>query len=117
MRNMEVVKSMEFVLDLLHKEWERSGETKKEFIMDMAQMDKVMKDFAQLTEDTQNRLEKENLSFCQSIVLSHEIYILLRTMRKILTAMRRLEKSGGIFARILLDKEETRLYLKLVQEE
>ena len=116
MKNNDVVQSMEFVLKQLHKEWLRSGRTKKEVIADMAQMNKVMAVMAQKVRKKQEQLG-EDLTFRNSIILSHENYILLRAMKKFIAAKGRLEKSGGVFARILLDKEETEVYLDIVPEE
>lgn len=115
MKNREVLQSMEFVLQQLHTEWERSGVAKKEVILDMAQMNKVMAKMAQKIGKKQEQLEK-NLPFHKSVILSHENYILLRTMKKFITAKHRLEKSGAVFARILLDKEETKVFLDIESE-
>lgn len=116
MKNNEMIKSMEFVLQQLHTEWERSGVAKKEVILDMAQMNKVMAEMAQKIGEKQEQLE-ENLTFHKSVILSHENYILLRTMKKFIEAKRRLERSGAVFTRILLDKEEIKVYLDIEPEE
>lgn len=115
MQNNELVKSMEFVIKQLHTEWERSGEIKTEVILDMAQLNSVMISMAQKIAEKRKQSD-EDLTFSESIIYSHENYILLRTIRKFMYAKYRLEKSDAVFTRILLDKEEMRVYQDMVSE-
>lgn len=116
MQNNDVVKSMEFVMKQLHTEWERSGEAKKEVVADKAQIDKVMSDIVRQVRESQEQLA-EDLTFRQSVKLSHDSYIRLRTMRKFMAAKRKQEKSGAVFVKIMLDKEEAQVYVGIVPEE
>ena len=116
MQNNDVVKSMEFIMKQLQTEWERSGEAKKEVVADKAEIDKVVSDIIQKVKESQEQ-SAEDLTFRQSVKLSHENYIRLRTMRKFATAKKKLEKSGAVFVKIKLDKEETQVYEGIVPEE
>lgn len=116
MQNNDVVKSMEFIMKQLQTEWERSGEAKKEVVADNGEIDKVVSDIIQRVKESQEQSE-EDLTFRQSVKLSHENYIRLRTMRKFMTAKRKQEKSGAVFVKIMLDKEEAQVYEGIVPEE
>lgn len=116
MQNNDVVKSMEFIMKQLQTEWERSGEAKKEVVADKAEIDKVVSDIIQKVKESQEQ-SAEDLTFRQSVKLSHENYIRLRTMRKFAAAKRKQAKSGAVFVKIMLDKEETQVYEGIVPEE
>lgn len=116
MQNNDVVKSMEFIMKQLQIEWERSGEAKKEVVVDKAEIDKVVSEITRQVKESQEQ-SAEDLTFRQSVKLSHENYIRLRTMRKFATAKRKQEKSGAVFVKIKLDKEETQVYEGIVPEE
>lgn len=114
MQNNDVVKSIEFVMKQLQTEWERSGEAKKEVVADKAEIDKVVSDIIRQVKEIQEQSAED---FRQSVTLSHENYIRLRTMRKFATAKKKQEKSGAVFVKIILDKEEAQVYEVIVPEE
>lgn len=116
MNKNDLVKDMDFVMGQLHTEWERSGKTKREVVVDKAQMAIIMSKMAVEIEKKQEQL-KEELTFRQSMELSHENYILLRTVKKFVAARKKLDRSGAIFARIVLDKEEMKAYQSILPEE
>lgn len=109
MQNNDLVKNMEFIMKQLNMEWERSGEAKKEVIADRAQIERVVSDIARKVGESEGHLA-ENLTLVQSVNFSHNNYVRLRTIRKFMAAKRRQERYGSVFERILLDKEEMKVY-------
>lgn len=115
----ETVKNMEYLLNLLHKEWERSGRTKAEVSIDVADKKTVETRFAEEIQERQKQLENENTDFKECMELSKENFVLLRLARKIKNAGDRAERreNAAPFT-VEMDKEEYRLFSMLfkVQE-
>ena len=105
---------MEYLLKLLHKEWERSGRTKAEIRMDAADGRAAGMQIAEEIQRRQGQLETDGMSFRQSMGLSKENFILLRLAKKI---KKEGDKAGrreaGTSFTVELDKEEYRLYSAL----
>lgn len=116
----ELIKNMEYMVKLLHKEWERSGRTAAEAVIKTSDLPTVSKRTAAAIMERQARLETAEMTFKQSMELSGENFILLRLARKVERADRRAAKNGtDTEICIELDREEYRLLVKImgIQEE
>lgn len=108
---------MEYLLKLLHKEWERSGRTKAGIRMDTAGGREVGKLIAEEIQKRQGQLETEEMPIRQSMGLSKENFILLRLAKKIKKeGDKAARREAGTSFTVELDKEEYRLYCALVKE-
>lgn len=108
---------MEYLLKLLHKEWERSGRTKAGIRMDDAGGRAVRKQIAEEIQKRQGQLETEEMSFRQSMGLSKDNFILLRLAKKIKKeGDKAARREDGTAFTVELDKEEYRLYCVMVKK-
>lgn len=112
----EIIKNMEYLIRLLHKEWERSGRTTAEAVIKTSDLPAVSKRTAATIMEKQEHLETAEMTFKQGMELSRENFILLRLARKIEKADRRIEKNGADTNEICieLDREEHRLLAKIM---
>lgn len=111
----ELIKNMEYMVKLLHKEWERSGRTAAEAVIKTSDLPTVSKKTAAAIMERQARLETAEMTFKQSMELSGENFILLRFARKIEKADRRAAKNGADTEICIgLDREEYRLLVKIM---
>ena len=78
----EVRKDMEYLVKLLHKEWERSGKTKAAVTVRLVDVPEIEKRMAGVIADKQKHLENEELTFKQSMELSKNNFVLLRLVKK-----------------------------------
>lgn len=113
----ETAENMEYLLELLHTEWERSGRTRAEALLGPADRQEVG---ARLTEEIQERqkqLDAEGMGFRECLGISRENFILLRLARKIKKAVDRagLREDAVSFA-FEMDREELRLFSTLLRE-
>lgn len=112
----ELIKNMEYMVKLLHKEWERSGRTTAEAVIKTSDFPTVSKRAAAAIMEKQARLETVEMTFKQGMELSRENFVLLRLARKIEKADRRAAKSGtDTEVCIELDREEHRLFAKIMK--
>lgn len=117
MTGKEVIKNMEYLIKLLHREWERSGRTKAEASICFADVGEVKKMLAEAIQARQMQLAGE-MTFKQGMELSKENFILLRLVRKIKKSEERAErKKEGVSFVIELDKEEYKLFSMLINIE
>ncbi len=79
----EIVRYMEYLVKLLHKEWERSGRTKAEVKIALADADEIEKRFGAAIQKKQRQLEMQELTFQQSMELSKRNFVILRLVKKI----------------------------------
>ena len=111
----EVRKDMEYLVKLLHREWERSGKTKAAVtvqLMDVPEIEQIM---ANVIQYKQKQLENEELSFKQSMELSKNNFVLLRLIKKIKKAEEKTVKKGlDMEFSVELDKEEYKLFVDIV---
>lgn len=108
---------MEYLLKLLHKEWERSGRTKAEICMDAADGRTVGVQIVEEIQRRQGQLETDGMSFRQSMRISKENFILLRLAKKIKKEGDKAERrEAGTSYTVELDKEEYRLYGALIKK-
>lgn len=111
----EVRKDMEYLVKLLHKEWERSGKTKAVVTVRLEDVSEIKKRMAGVIADKQNLLENEELTFKESMELSKNNFVLLRLVKKVKKAEEKTMKKGLDTAfSVELDKEEYKLFVDIV---
>lgn len=112
----EVLRNMEHLIKLLHKEWEQSGRTKAEVSMNLADARTVKVRLVKMIQERQGQLEVERMTFNQSMELSKGNFILLRLAKKIRKAIENTErKETETSVMIELDKEEYKLFSVLIK--
>ncbi len=112
----ELIKNMEYLIKLLHKEWGRSGRTTAEAAIKTSDLPTVTKRTAAAIMENHARLETAEMNFKQGMELSGENFVLLRLARKIDKADKRAAKSGaGTEICIELDREEHKLFAKIMK--
>ena len=111
----EVRKDMEYLVKLLHKEWERSGKTKAAVMVRLVDVPEIEKRMAGVIADKQKNLENEELTFKQSMELSKNNFVLLRLVKKVKKAEEKTMKKGlDTEFSVELDKEEYKLFVDIV---
>lgn len=111
----EVRKDMEYLVKLLHKEWERSGKTKAVVTVQLEDVSEIEKRMAGVIADKQKLLENEELTFKESMELSKNNFVLLRLVKKVKKAEEKTMKKGLDTAfSVELDKEEYKLFVDIV---
>lgn len=111
----EVRKDMEYLVKLLHKEWERSGKTKAAVTVRLVDVPEIEKRMAGVIADKQKHLENEELTFKQSMELSKNNFVLLRLVKKVKKAEEKTVKKGlDTQFSVELDKEEYKLFVDIV---
>lgn len=111
----EVRKDMEYLVKLLHKEWERSGRTKAAVTVRLLDVPEIEKRMAGVIADKQKHLENEELTFKQSMELSKNNFVLLRLVKKVKKAEEKTVKKGlDTEFSVELDKEEYKLFVDIV---
>ena len=111
----EVRKDMEYLVKLLHKEWERSGKTKAAVTVRLVDVPEIEKHMAGVIADKQKHLENEELTFKQSMELSKNNFVLLRLVKKVKKAEEKTMKKGlDTEFSVELDKEEYKLFVDIV---
>lgn len=111
----EVRKDMEYLVKLLHKEWERSGKTKAAVTVQLEDVSEIKKRMAGVIADKQKHLENEELTFKQSMELSKNNFVLLRLVKKVKKAEEKTMKKGlDTEFSVELDKEEYKLFVEIV---
>ena len=99
----EIRKDMEYLVKLLHKEWERSGKTKAQVTVSLSDAVEIGKRMAGVIHDKQKQLENEELTF-----------VLLRLVKKVKKAEEKTVKKADTEFFVELDKEEYKLFAKIV---
>ncbi len=111
----EVRKDMEYLVKLLHKEWERIGKTKAAVTVRLVDVSEIEKRMAGVIADKQKHLENEELTFKQSMELSKNNFVLLRLVKKVKKAEEKTVKKGlDTEFSVELDKEEYKLFVDIV---
>ena len=111
----EVRKDMEYLVKLLHKEWERSGKTKAAVTVSLTDVPEIEKRMTGVIADKQKNLENEELTFKQSMELSKNNFVLLRLVKKVKKAEEKTMKKGlDTEFSVELDKEEYKLFVDIV---
>ena len=116
MTRKETVKNMEHLVKLLHKEWERSGRTKAEVSIDIADKGAAETRLAGEIQERQGQLEAEGMTFKECMEISKENFVLLRLARKIKKAADRAERrENAVSFTVEMDKEEYKLFSTLIR--
>ncbi len=116
MTGKETVKNMEYLVKLLHKEWERSGRTKAEVSIDIADKRAMEIRLAGEIQARQGQLETEGMDFKECMELSKENFVLLRLARKIKKAADKAEcREDAVSFTVEMDKEEYKLFSTLIK--
>ena len=111
----EVRKDMEYLVKLLHKEWERSGKTKAAVTVRLGDVPEIKSRMVMVIKDKQKQLNNEELSFKQSMELSKNNFVLLRLVKKVKKAEEKTVKKGlNMEFSLELDKEEYKLFVDIV---
>lgn len=111
----EVRKDMEYLLKLLHREWERSGKTKAAVTVRLGDVPEIKSRMVMVIKDKQKQLNNEELSFKQSMELSKNNFVLLRLVKKVKKAEEKNVKKGlNMEFSLELDKEEYKLFVDIV---
>lgn len=116
MTGKETVKNMEYLVKLLHKEWERSGRRKAEVSIDITDKRAMETRLAGEIQARQGQPETEEMTFKECMELSKENFVLLRLARKIKKAA---DKAGcredAVSFTVEMDKEEYKLFSMLIK--
>lgn len=75
-------KEMEYVLGILEREWERTGETKEVQVIGLKEISLVNFEIERRIKENKEQLSLD-ISFRDSLKLSRENYVLLRLAKKI----------------------------------
>jgi len=111
----EIIKDMEYLVKLLHKEWERSGKTKAAVTVQLSDVPEMNSRMAEVISDKQKLLEMQGLTFKQSMELSKNNFVLLRLMKKVKKEEEKTNKKGlDTEFMVELDKEEYKLFMEIV---
>lgn len=111
----EITKDMEYLVKLLHKEWERSGKTKAVVTVNLSDMPEIESRMAKVIADKQELIENEALTFKQSMELSKSNFVLLRLVKKVKKAEEKTNKKGvDLEFQTELDKDEYKLFQEIV---
>lgn len=111
----EITKDMEYLVKLLHKEWERSGKTKAVVTVKLSDMPEIEKRMAKVIADKQELIENDALTFKQSMELSKSNFVLLRLVKKVKKAEEKTNKKGvDLEFQTELDKDEYKLFQEII---
>lgn len=111
----EIAADMEYLVKLLHKEWERSGKTKAQVTVSLSDVGEVKKRMAGVIAEKQKQLENDELTFKQSMELSKQNFVLLRLVKKVKKAEEKtVEKAVDMELLVELDKEEYKLFVEII---
>lgn len=116
----ELAEDMEYLVKLLHKEWERSGRTKAAVTIRLSDAAEVKKRMAEAIAKKQKQLDNDSLTFKQSMELSKNNFVLLRLVKKVKKAEDKTNQKGlDLQFTVELDKEEYKLFTQMIgtQEE
>ena len=112
----ETVKNMEYLVKLLHKEWERSGRTKAEVSIDITDKKEVGAKLTAEIQERQKQLENVEMDFKECMELSKENFVLLRLARKIKKVGDRAgRRENAVSFTVEMDKEEYKLFSTLIK--
>lgn len=112
----ETVRNMEYLVKLLHREWERSGRTKAEVSIGITDKGEVGEKLAAEIQERQKQLEAMEMDFKECMELSRENFILLRLAKKIKKAADRAgRRENAVSFTVEMDKEEYKLFSMLIK--
>lgn len=110
----EIVNDMEFLVNELHKEWDRSGVIKASVLISLEEVEEVNQVLLLRIAKTQELAEAKEMTFKESMTLSRECYVLLRLARQIKEKEDKTNKKAmDLEFSVPLDKEELKLFKEL----
>ena len=110
----EIVNDMEFLVNELHKEWDRSGVTKASVVISLEEVEEVNQVLLLRIAKTQELAVAKEMTFKESMTLSRECYVLLRLARQIKEKEDKTNKKAmDLEFSVPLDKEELKLFKEL----
>lgn len=111
----EITKDMEYLVKLLHKEWERSGKTRAVVTVKLCDAPEIESRMAEVICAKQKLLNDEVLTFKQSMELSKSNFVLLRLVKKVKKAEEKTNKKGvDLEFQVELDKDEYKLFQEII---
>lgn len=113
----EIMENMQYLKELLHQEWERSGITTAEVIFPIAGMEAVNKRVQAAIGKSIMQTENREFTFKHSMDVTKECYLLLRLARKIKKAEEISNKKQDKRFIVKLDREEYGVFQCLFQTE
>ena len=113
----EMMEHMEYLVSLLHREWERSGRTEVEAVINFRDVPRIGRMITKEAAKRQKQAEGKEMELEQSMELSKENFIFLRLMKKIKEAGD-MEKTGasGISFPVEMDREEYLFFSMLLKD-
>lgn len=111
-----VQREMEYVLKLLEREWERTGETKEVQVIGLREIGLVNFQIERKIRENKEQLSLD-ISFRDSLELTRENYILLRLAKKIKAEKDKADFDNQRWFYAGLDAEEYELYVKITEGE
>ena len=116
-QNIEVVDNMEFLIEELHKEWDRSGADKASVFISLKDVEEINRAILVRIAKVQKKAENEEIDFKKFIKLTKESYVLLRLARKIKTEEHRTYNNGTCYVfEVHLDRDELKLFKKMFRK-
>jgi hypothetical protein len=110
----EIVNDMEFLVNELHKEWDRSGVTKASVVISLEEVEEVNQVLLLRIAKTHELAQAKKMTFKESMALSRECYVLLRLARKIKGKEDKTNKKAmDLEFYVPFDKEELNLFKEL----
>ena len=110
----EIRKNMEYLLMLLHTEWERSGKTKAQVTVNLSDAEEVKRRMTGMIAEKQKQLEMNDLTFEQSMELAKQDFVLIRLVKKKKKAEEKTaEKADDAEFSVELDREEYELFAEI----
>ena len=110
----EIRKNMEYLLMLLHTEWESSGKTKAQVTVNLSDAEEVKRRMTGMIAEKQKQLEMNDLTFEQSMELAKQDFVLIRLVKKVKKAEEKTaEKADDAEFSVELDREEYELFAEI----
>lgn len=111
-----IQKEMEYVLKLLEREWELTGETKEVQVIGLREISLVNFEIERRIKENKEQLSLD-VSFRNSLKLTRENYVLLRLAKKIKTEKDKADQDNQRWFYVGLDMEEYELYMEITNKE
>jgi hypothetical protein len=110
MKKIEIEKSMEQMLKMLHAEWSRTGKTSAEIFLSKKDVEKMSSIITEATEILKSFVDNEEISFKENLHCCKEAFIHLRIAKKLKKAYDKVAAENVVMA---LDKEELARFKEL----
>lgn len=116
-RENDFYNNMEFLVEELHREWDRTGAVKASVYFTCEEAEKLLDRIAHRIAVTQEAVKEDYLTFQESMILTKECHVMLRLSKKVLKKWERAEgrNKDGEFT-VSFDREELDLFKELLME-